>query len=360
MRTWSARARRAARNVELVFTRRLTAEGITESLATFEFLPTLARRSSTSNQMIAAAATPRRWRRAGSTARLYDTSAEPDGSAHLHPGSAWTAPRSSLKKAGQRQLRGSVRAVYGLLFEPLPFEVEETFFVPIAPASAAWSTVLDLAKYMIMELDEGVAADGTRIVSSENLAHTWEPQIAMSALDEYGLGWIVSDFDGLQMLSHAGNTFGFTTEFAFLPDHDLGVVVLTNQRLSFLNDAVLSRLVEMLFEQPYTADEAFRFSFNLFRDQYLENRDKSERMADPEAVALSVGSFTNDALGDVTINLNSEGVLIFNAGEFQSELWSATADEDKGEDGRRSSFCSTIRRGGWASALSRTTPVSTG
>jgi hypothetical protein len=225
---------------------------------------------------------------------------------------------------------------YGLYmdfsFEPLPFEIEEDFLVPITPAGAAWSTVLDLAKYMIMELNEGVAADGTRIVSAENLAHTWEPQIAISASDEYGLGWIVSDFDGLQMLSHAGNTVGFTAEFAFLPERDLGVVVLTNQRVSFLNGAVRSRLAEMLFEQPYTADEEFRFSFNLARDQYLELQDKIERTAEPEVAALAVGFFTSDALGDVTISLNNEGVLIFDGGEFQSELWLYTADDEKAEE----------------------------
>jgi hypothetical protein len=140
------------------------------------------------------------------------------------------------------------------------------------------------------------------------------------------------------MLSHAGNTLGFTAEFTFLPERNLGVVVLTNQRISFLNGAVRSRLFEMLFEQPYTADEAFQFSFNLIRDQYLEIRDRSERTAEPEAAALAVGSFTNDALGDVTIGLNSEGMLIFDAGEFQSELWLYTPDEGKAEGEATVSF----------------------
>jgi hypothetical protein len=43
-----------------------------------------------------------------------------------------------------------------------------------------------------------------------------------------------------------------------------------------------------------------------------------------------VGTYTNDALGDVTISLSSEGVLIFDAGEFQSELWLDTAVETTG------------------------------
>ncbi len=321
------------RNVELVFNSdTLTAEGIIESLATFEFFTDFGEAFQYSNQMVAAAGYLTALAGGGEYGTLYDSYVNLMDT-HIFTPLGMESTTFSFEDV----LASDNYAVpYGLYmdfsFEPLPLEVEETFFVPIAPASAAWSTVLDLAKYMIMELDEGVAADGTRIVSSENLAHTWEPQIAMSALDEYGLGWIVSDYNGLQMLSHAGNTFGFTTEFAFLPERDLGVVVLTNQRLSFLNDAVMLRLFEMLFEQPYTDTDAFQFSFNEFRDSYLESRDKSERMVEPETAALAVGSFTNDALGDVTISLNSEGVLIFDAGEFQSELWLYTAGEEQAAD----------------------------
>ncbi len=184
---------------------------------------------------------------------------------------------------------------------------------------------------MIMELIEGVTADGTRIVSAENLAHTWEPQVAMLASDDYGLGWIVSDYNGLRLLSHAGNMLGFTSEFAFLPEHELGVVVLTNQRLSYLNDAVTLRLIEMLFGQPYTTDEDLRFAFNQFRDSYLETSARAERMVGPAVTALVVGSLTNDALGEVTIRLDGEGVLVFDAGEFQSELWLYTPDQSEGE-----------------------------
>jgi CubicO group peptidase (beta-lactamase class C family) len=321
------------RDLELVFNSDdLTAERIIESLSTFEFFTGFGEAFQYSNQMVAAGGYLTALAAGGEYGTLYD-----DYVNLLEEHIFTPLGMDSTTFSFEEVLASDNYAVpYGLYmdfsFEPLPFEVEEAFLVPITPAGAAWSTVLDLAKYMIMELNEGVAANGTRIVSAENLAHTWEPQIALSASDEYGLGWIVSDFGGLQMLSHAGNTLGFTAEFAFLPERNLGVVVLTNQRISFLNGAVRSRLVEMLFEQPFTADEAFQFSFNLIRDQYLEIRDQIERTAEPETTALAVGSFTNDALGDVRISLNHEGVLIFDAGEFQSELWLYTTDEEKAEE----------------------------
>ena len=174
--------------------------------------------------------------------------------------------------------------------------------------------------------------DGTRIVSAENLAHTWQPQVAISAVDDYGLGWIVSDFNGLTLLSHAGNTIGFTSEFAFLPEHDLGVVVLTNQRVSMLNTAIVARLFEMLFEQPYAAEDEIMFSFAMMRDQYTELGEDIEQTVPQEAAEVAVGLYTNDALGDVTIRATGDSTLIFDAGEFESELWLYTGEEDEDED----------------------------
>jgi hypothetical protein len=133
------------------------------------------------------------------------------------------------------------------------------------------------------------------------------------------------------MLSHAGNMMGFTSEFVFLPERELGVVVLTNQRLSYLNDAVALRLFEMLFKQPYATDEALQISFNQTRDTYLDLSAKAERTVEPDVAALVVGSFTNDALGEVSISLNNDGVLIFDAGEFQSEMWLDTTYEGMAE-----------------------------
>jgi CubicO group peptidase (beta-lactamase class C family) len=320
------------RDLELIFNSdELTAEAMIESLSTFEFFTDFGETFQYSNQMVAAAGYITTLAAGGEYGDLYD------GYVGLLEERVFSPlDMTSTTFSFDEVLASDNYAVpYGLYtdfsFAPLPFEVEKAFLIPITPAGAAWSTVLDMAKYMIMQLNQGVSADGTRIVSAENLAHTWEPQIAISAVDDYGLGWIVSDFNGLRMLSHAGNTLGFTAEFAFLPERDLGVVVLTNQRISFLNGAVRSRLLEMLFEQPYTTDEEFQFSFNLIRDQYLEIGDKIEQTAEPEIAALVTGTYTNDALGEVTISLNDDGVLIFDAEDFQSEMWLYT-DDDEAED----------------------------
>ncbi|NLX09549.1 MAG: beta-lactamase family protein [Chloroflexi bacterium] len=317
------------RDLELIIQAEdLTAEGMLESLETFEFFTDFGEAFQYSNQMVSAAGFLTTIAAGGELGTLYE-----DYVSLMEERVFTPLGMDSTTFSFEEVLAGDDYAVpYGLFldftFQPISFDLEEYWLEPIAPAGAAWSNVLDMGRYMLMELNEGVAPDGTRIVSAENLAHTWQPQVAISATDDYGLGWIVSDYHGLQLLSHDGNTLGFTAAFAFLPEQDLGIVVLTNQRISLLNTTVSARLLELIFEQPPTADDEMQFTFNLFRDQYLELAEDAERITAPDLVEPLVGTYTNEALGDVTISVNEEGVLIFDSSEFQSELWHYVSSEE--------------------------------
>lgn len=318
------------RDLELIFNSDdLSAEDVIESLSTFEFFTDFGEAFQYSNQMVASAgylATLAAGGEYGSLGQDYVNLVE----ARIFEPLEMNDTTFSFAEA---LASDNVAVPYGLYtdftFQPIPYEVEEAFADPIGPAGGAWSTVLDMAKYMIMQLNAGETPDGTRIVSEENLRHTWQPQVPISAVDDYGLGWIVSDYRGLEMLSHAGNMLGFTSEFTFLPERDLGVVVLTNQRISVLNTAVMGRLFELLFKLPESVDAEIQFSWNLAREQSLEGLDQIELIAEEADTELFTGSFTNDALGDVSVSLTGDGVLIFDAGEFASELWHYIPEEDE-------------------------------
>ena len=94
-------------------------------------------------------------------------------------------------------------------------------------------------------------ASGARSVCDASRNHTGKPQVAVSADESYGLGWVVSDYKGLLILSHAGNTLGCTSQLAFLPGHDIGISILTNQHISYLNELVGTRLLELLWGASY-------------------------------------------------------------------------------------------------------------
>ncbi|MEO7234096.1 MAG: serine hydrolase domain-containing protein [Lapillicoccus sp.] len=103
-----------------------------------------------------------------------------------------------------------------------------------APVGCALSTVTDMAAYVRLQLRRGRSVTGGQVVSEANLAECWKPHITQSTPGlpvavQYALGWSVIDYpDGTRLVTHSGGIDGFTSYIAFLPQHDLGVVVLTN------------------------------------------------------------------------------------------------------------------------------------
>lgn len=153
-------------------------------------------------------------------------------------------------------------------FKAIPFDLERNLVAPMAPAGGVWSNALDMARYAITELQKGISPDGRRVVSEENLMVTWKPQVAISADLSYGLGWMVGKYKGLQLLEHGGNTFGFTSDLAFLPEAQLGVVVLANgQGTTLFNEAVRHRLFELAFDLPKEYDTSADFARQRLEEQ---------------------------------------------------------------------------------------------
>lgn len=210
----------------------------------------------------------------------------------------------------------------------IPLTVEHTLR-PIAPAGGHWSTLEDMARYMATQLSTGVARDGTRVVSEENLLVTREPQVKVSADVSYGLGWLVGAYKGLPMIEHGGNTLGFTSDFAFLPTADLGVIVLTNAQASnSFSGAVRVRLLELLFDIPSQVEPNLQFMADQINEQLAKIEQQLSGALDEAAVAPYVGRYSSPVLGSLAMRLE-DGKLMADFGEFVTSVVPKT--DDKGE-----------------------------
>jgi len=126
----------------------------------------------------------------------------------------------------------------------------------VAPAGAAWSTVMDMAQYLLLELNRGKLSGGEQLLPEEVLLERRNRGIKITDKVSYGLGLFLTEEDGLNVMHHGGNTFGFSADMYFLPQQDLGVVVLTNLRGANLFLAAARRKVfELLFDAPPRAEK---------------------------------------------------------------------------------------------------------
>jgi CubicO group peptidase (beta-lactamase class C family) len=213
----------------------------------------------------------------------------------------------------------------------LPLTAERGL-LPYRPAGALWSNAREMARYLQTELARGVAPDGTRVVSAENLEATWAPGVAMpnlyqgppemaATMTRYGLGWMDGEYRGLRIVSHAGGSGGFTAKIAFVPDAGLGLVVLSNSfslrpiPLAF-EYAVEFRLLELLFDQPAAFDGALTAQGEVLAAALPA---AALGAVEPQAVAPYLGRYENEELGEVSLALRGDR-FVLDAGELSSAL----------------------------------------
>lgn len=94
---------------------------------------------------------------------------------------------------------------------------------PLAPAGVLKANVLDMAAYLSTQINRGIAPNGNRIVSAKNLTETWQPE-----LENYGMGWVTKEYEGVLLLSHEGLFDNYLSVIGFIPELNIGFVVLTN------------------------------------------------------------------------------------------------------------------------------------
>jgi hypothetical protein len=133
----------------------------------------------------------------------------------------------------------------------------------------------------------------------------------------YGLGWSHGTYHGQRLISHSGGTYGFASEVAFLPEADLGIVILTNARtpLAAFNYAVQFRLLELLFDQPSEIDG----QLSALVDAAQAAGAIEFSSLDAAAMAPYLGGYASLELGEVWLSFRA-GRLVLDAGELSSEL----------------------------------------
>ena len=101
------------------------------------------------------------------------------------------------------------------------------------PSSSLLSSASDMTRFMRMLFADG-KFEGRQIIKPESLREMVRVQNAGVPLDfdfKMGLGWMLSGVDvpgAGTVASHGGTTLNYHTMLAVLPEHKLGVVVLSN------------------------------------------------------------------------------------------------------------------------------------
>ena len=100
--------------------------------------------------------------------------------------------------------------------------------IPMVPAGSMYSTVKDMAKFISFQLAGG-KVNGKQVIRAESLKAMYAPQFPLAGqLGGYGLGVANHPWGGGTLLNHGGGGYGYSTSQMWMPEYQIGVVVLTN------------------------------------------------------------------------------------------------------------------------------------
>jgi CubicO group peptidase (beta-lactamase class C family) len=213
-----------------------------------------------------------------------------------------------------------------------PFDSDNT-----NPAGGVNSSAEDMAKWVMVQLNEGALPDGTRLFSERtsrelmtivtplSVPASYPPEMAGLRMNFHGyaLGLDVRDFRGRKMVTHTGGLPGYVSMVSMIPEAKLGVVVLTNQESGEAFDAISYHVLDCYLGFPATdwlgpyvkARAQAQARVAAAEKQATAARNTSSRPSLPPA--QYAGTYNDAWYGDIEI-ANENGKLVMKFGHTPS------------------------------------------
>lgn len=185
----------------------------------------------------------------------------------------------------------------------------------VAATGGLVSSVSDLAKWMIFNLNHGIS-EGDTILSARTRNMVWTPhnnhRIDHTVTNDfgrhfsaYGLGWGLGDYQGRMRVGHTGGYDGMITAITLIPDEDLGIVVLTNGVRSPIMAATYYTIDKFLGIEgkDWSQDYLNRTKKNAVRDTRILDRKNSRVLGTTASVAKKdlIGEYYSKLAGKIVV-----------------------------------------------------------
>ena len=185
----------------------------------------------------------------------------------------------------------------------------------IAATGGLISSVSDVAKWMIFNMNHGIIGQDTLLTkSTRNLVwtmhnvnvgdHTSKNDLGRH-FSGYGLGWNLGDFHGKFMVGHTGGYDGMITAVTMIPEEKLGVVVLTNGHQSPIMAATYYAFDQFLKtgNKDWSADFLKRTLQNQSNDSRIAEIKKAKVTSTKTSVSPSkyIGTYSSEIYGKIEV-----------------------------------------------------------
>ncbi len=219
-------------------------------------------------------------------------------------------------------------------FEEKNDEVTEIPFCnldAIGPAGSINSNVTDMAKWVLLNLNQG-KYDDKQIISPATLNQLHTPQFVIPEPlkypeilhSSYGLGWFINAYRGHNLVHHGGNIDGFSALTTLLPQDNIGMVILTNLNVTPLPIILAYHVCDRLLgldEVPWNERIKEKVAQSKEADKKAQEKTSSKRKPGTQPshpLEDYTGDFEHPAYGILSVEINGNHLIAkYNLIEFE-------------------------------------------
>jgi CubicO group peptidase (beta-lactamase class C family) len=213
--------------------------------------------------------------------------------------------------------------VEGVVRPVKPFASDNT-----NPAGGINANAVDMAKWLVVQLDSGRVAKNNRLFSRFTTYQLWAlvtpipirnqpPELAALRpnFEGYALGFRVHDYRGRKVVTHTGGLPGYVSKVTMVPELKLGISVLTNQESGYAFQAITYRILDHYLGAPptdwlaayRTVSDRSALMVKAAEERAASARDSTSRPSLP--LASYAGTYADPWYGDVEIS-QQDGKLV--------------------------------------------------
>ncbi len=197
-----------------------------------------------------------------------------------------------------------------------------------APAAAVVTSVNDLSKWVKLQLANGVY-DGERILEQEIVEETRKPHSIINLskwskenlnpftnLSAYALGWRVYDYRGEFVVEHTGGLDGMLSYVGFIPEQNVGVILVTNSDQHDLQNCLPKYLFDRLLDVDDETDWSAKYlKINKANKKRREEekskaKEKIEKTEPTSALEEYCGEYISEIYGTASVTMENNKLKV--------------------------------------------------
>ncbi|HEY8388179.1 MAG TPA: serine hydrolase [Parasegetibacter sp.] len=200
----------------------------------------------------------------------------------------------------------------------------------VNPAGGISSNAVDMAKWLLVQLDSGRINSTKRLYESGAVKDLWNPVTpvpvtqypsylapAQMNFAGYAPGFHVRDYRREKIVTHTGGLSGaYYSRVSLIPERKLGVAVLTNMESRSAFDAISNYIIDYYLNAPAFDWISGYKKLDEIQAKNLESRLKAQQVSrdtnSKPSVPLSAfaGTYTDPGYGDVVVFFNRDSLAI--------------------------------------------------